>query len=104
MVDTSRIPTVRKEHVQAFWQDFREFAFEGNVIDLGIGIVIGTAFKQLTTSFVENIVMPPIGMLLGSVDFSQLYISLNGKSYESLDAARAVSAPTLNYGMFLTSL
>ena len=90
--------------VNTFWQEFRQFAFQGNVLDLGIGLVIGTSFKQLTSSFVDNILMPPLGFLLGKVDFSQLYISLTGERYSSLTDAQAAGAPTVNYGLFITQL
>ncbi len=92
------------EKVSTFWQDFREFALQGNVIDLTVGVVIGTAFKQLTTSLVEDIVMPPIGLLLGNADFTELYINLSGGQYATLADAQAAGAATLNYGLFITNL
>ncbi|MCD8484038.1 large conductance mechanosensitive channel protein MscL [Candidatus Woesebacteria bacterium] len=91
-------------HVRTFWQDFREFALQGNVIDLTVGVVIGTAFKQLTTSLVEDIVMPPIGLLLGNADFTELYLNLSGGQYSTLADAQAAGAATLNYGLFITNL
>lgn len=69
------------------WKEFRDFAMRGNVIDLAIGIIIGTAFGKIITSFVNDVLMPPIGMLLGKVDFSNLYIDLSGQHYESLEKA-----------------
>lgn len=87
-----------------FWDEFRQFALQGNLIDLAIGIVIGTAFKEVTTSFVNDIVMPPIGLLIGRVDFSNLYLNLSGQAYASLSEAQAAGAPTINYGLFITSL
>jgi large conductance mechanosensitive channel len=83
------------------FKEFKEFAMRGNVLDMAVGIVIGAAFGRIVTSFVEDILMPPIGLLAGRVDFSNLFISLTGKSFESLAAAKAAGAATLNYGMFL---
>lgn len=90
--------------LNSFWNDFREFALQGNLIDLTVGVVIGTAFKQLTTSLVDDIIMPPLGLLLGNANFSDLYISLSGEEFESLAVAQAAGAPTLNYGLFITNL
>ena len=82
-------------------RDFKAFVLRGNVIDLAVGIVIGAAFGKIVTSFVNDVLMPPIGLLMGKVDFSNLYISLNGESYPTFAAAKAAGAPTINYGMFL---
>lgn len=101
---TARAPLHHVQKVGSFWTDFRTFAFSGNLIDLAVGIVVGTSFKELTSSFVENIVMPPIGVLLGNADFSQLYIGLTGQSYGSLAEAQAANAPVIAYGAFLTNL
>jgi len=87
-----------------FWEEFRQFALQGNLIDLAIGIVIGTAFKEVTTSFVNDIVMPPIGLLIGRVDFSNLYLNLSNQDFASFSEAQAAGVPTINYGMFITSL
>ena len=81
-------------------KEFREFAMRGNVIDLAIAVVIGAAFGKIVTSFVEDILMPPIGVLLGRVDFSNLFVNLSGKEYPSVALAKAAGAATLNYGMF----
>ncbi|WP_127580227.1 large conductance mechanosensitive channel protein MscL [Paenibacillus koleovorans] len=86
------------------WKEFKEFAMKGNMVDLAIGVIIGTAFGKVVTSIVNDLVMPPIGLLLGKVNFSNLYISLNGESYENLDAAKKAAAPTLNYGLFINTL
>jgi large conductance mechanosensitive channel len=90
------------------FKEFREFAMRGNVIDMAVGIVIGVAFGGIVNSFVSDIIMPPIGMLLGDVDFSALFIILKeGKvagPYESLDAARAAGAVTVNYGLFVNTI
>lgn len=86
------------------WKEFREFAMRGNVIDLAIGIIIGAAFGKIVTSFVNDILMPPIGLLLGKVDFTNLYINLSGKNYSSLADAMAAGAPVIKYGVFLNSI
>ena len=89
---------------KSFWEEFRQFAVQGNMIDLAIGLVLGTAFKDLTASFVSDIIMPPIGLLIGRVDFSDLYINLSGEEFTSLSVAQAAGAPTINYGIFLTNV
>jgi len=83
---------------------FREFAMKGNVVDMAVGIVIGAAFGKIATSLVNDIIMPPIGMLLGKVDFNNLYFSLNGRAYVSLDAAKRAGAATVNYGAFINNV
>ena len=87
-------------------KEFREFATRGNVLDMAIGIIIGAAFGRIITSFVNDMLMPPIGLLLGRVDFANLFIDLSGHGYATLDAARKAvpPAPTLNYGLFLQSV
>jgi len=86
------------------FKEFKEFVMRGNVLDLAVGIVIGAAFTAVVTSFVNDILMPPIGMATGGVDFSNLYISLDGVQYESLAAAQAAGAPTINYGLFIMAI
>jgi large conductance mechanosensitive channel len=83
------------------FKEFREFALKGNVMDMAIGIIIGAAFGKIVTSLVEDVIMPPIGLLLGRVDFSALYINLSGQAYESVEAATAAGAPIIRYGVFL---
>lgn len=85
-------------------EDFKKFAMRGNVMDMAIGVIIGGAFGKIVTSVVNDIVMPPVGMLLGNVDFSNLFISLNGKEYATLDAAKKAGAPVLAYGSFLNTV
>jgi len=85
-------------------KEFKEFAMRGNVLDMAVGIIIGAAFGKIVSSFVADVLMPPIGLLLGKVDFSNLFLNLSGQSYPSLDAAKAAGAPTLNYGMFLNTV
>jgi large conductance mechanosensitive channel len=82
-------------------QEFKEFAIKGNAMDLAIGVIIGAAFGKIVTSLTNDILMPPIGMLLGGVDFTSLFISLSGQSYPTLAAAQEAGAPTINYGVFI---
>lgn len=85
-------------------KEFKEFVMRGNVLDLAIGIIIGAAFSAVITSFVNDILMPPIGMVLGGVDFSNLFISLDGVDYESLAVAQEAGAATINYGLFIMAV
>ena len=85
-------------------KEFKEFAVKGNVIDMAVGIIIGAAFGKIVTSLVNDVVMPPIGRLLGRVDFSNLFISLSGGDYKTLAEAKAAGAATLNYGMFINTV
>jgi large conductance mechanosensitive channel len=85
-------------------KEFKEFAMRGNVLDMAVGIIIGAAFGQIVNSFVQDILMPPIGRLLGHVDFSNLFVSLSGTHYDTLAAAKAAGAATLNYGLFLNTV
>jgi large conductance mechanosensitive channel len=85
-------------------KEFKEFAMRGNVIDMAVGIVIGAAFGKIVSSFVADILMPPIGLLLGNVDFSELYLNLTSTSYATLAAAKEAGAATINYGLWLNSV
>jgi large conductance mechanosensitive channel len=85
-------------------KEFKEFAMRGNVLDMAVGIIIGAAFGRIISSFVEDILMPPLGLLLGKVDFSNLFVSLTGKAFDTVAAAKAAGAPTLNYGIFLNHI
>lgn len=85
-------------------KEFKEFAVKGNVVDLAIGIIIGAAFGKIVTSFVNDILMPPIGKLLGGFDFSNLFINLSDKSVTTLAEAKAAGIATINYGLFLNTL
>lgn len=85
-------------------KEFKEFAMKGNVVDMAIGIIIGAAFGKIVSSIVTDIIMPPIGLLLGKVDFSTLFINLSAESYPSLAAAKAAGAATINYGLFLNTV
>jgi len=85
-------------------KEFKEFAMRGNVMDMAVGVIVGAAFGKIVSSLVEDVMMPPIGRLVGSLDFSSLFINLGSKPYETLAAAKAAGAPTLNYGLFLNSV
>jgi large conductance mechanosensitive channel len=86
------------------FKEFREFAVKGNVVDMAVGIIIGAAFGKIINSFVSDVLMPPIGLLLGKVDFSNLFLNLSGKPYETVSSAKAAGAATINYGLFLNTL
>lgn len=86
------------------FKEFKEFALKGNVIDLAVGIIIGAAFGKVVQSLVTDIIMPPVGMLAGKVDFSSLYINLSGKTFETLAEAKKAGAATINYGVFINSV
>jgi len=85
-------------------KEFKNFAMRGNVLDMAVGIIIGAAFGKIVASFVEDVMMPPLGRLVGRVDFSGLFLNLTDKSFDTLAAAKAAGAPTLNYGMFLNTI
>lgn len=85
-------------------KEFKEFAMKGNVVDLAIGVIIGGAFGKIVTSLVNDVIMPPIGLLLGNVDFSNLFINLSGGEYASLAQAQEAGAVTINYGTFLNTI
>jgi len=86
------------------FKEFKEFAMKGNLVDMAVAFIMGGAFGKIVTSFVNDIVMPPLGMLLGKVDFSKLFIDLSGQGHPTLDAAKAAGAATLNYGVFLNAV
>ena len=85
-------------------KEFREFAVKGNVVDMAVGIIIGGAFGKIVSSLVNDIIMPPIGLLIGKVDFSNLFIDLSGAGYASLTQAKEAGAPTINYGLFINNI
>src|SRR6185312_1049978 len=85
-------------------KEFKEFAMKGSVVDLAVGIIIGGAFGKIVSSFVADVIMPPIGLVLGKVDFSSLYINLSRTAYPSLAEAKKAGAPTINYGLFLNNV
>jgi large conductance mechanosensitive channel len=85
-------------------KEFKEFISKGSVLDLAIGVIIGAAFGKIVASFTNDVLMPPIGLLLGKVDFSNLFINLSGKPAETLAAAKAAGLPTVNYGVFFNTV
>jgi large conductance mechanosensitive channel len=85
-------------------KEFKEFAMRGNVVDMAVGIIIGAAFGKIVSSLVNDVIMPPIGLLFGNVDFSELYINLSGQTYDSLAAAQEAGAPTINIGVFINTV
>ena len=85
-------------------KEFKEFAMKGNVVDMAVGIIIGAAFGKIISSVVNDILMPPIGLLLGKVDFSSLFVDLSGQGHASLAAAKAAGAATINYGAFINTV
>ncbi|EUJ51106.1 large conductance mechanosensitive channel protein MscL [Paenilisteria rocourtiae] len=85
-------------------KDFKVFISKGNALGMAIGIVIGAAFTSIVNSLVNDIIMPPLGLLIGNVDFANLFVSLNGVHYDTLKAAQAAGAPTINYGLFINNI
>src|SRR5271156_1506862 len=86
------------------FKEFKEFAMKGNVIDMAVGIIMGAAFGRIITSLVTDIVTPPIGLALGKVDFSSLFLNISGTQYATLAQAKAANAATINYGLFLNAV
>lgn len=85
-------------------EEFKKFAMRGNVMDMAVGIIIGAAFGKTVSSFVSDVLMPPIGLLMGGVDFSGLFVNLSGQDYSSLSAAQDAGAATINYGVFINTV
>jgi large conductance mechanosensitive channel len=85
-------------------KEFKEFALKGNVVDMAVGIIIGAAFSTIVKSLVDDVVMPPMGVITGGVDFSNMFIPLNGEHYDSLAQARQAGAPTINFGLFINNV
>ena len=86
------------------WREFRDFAVRGNVVDLAVGLILGAAFTTIVNSLVNDLLMPPIGLLLGGIDFSDFFITIKGQSYPTVAAAKAAGAVTLNYGLFINAI
>ena len=86
------------------WREFREFAMRGNVVDLAVGIILGVAFTTIVNSLVNDIIMPPLGLLIGGIDFANFFLTLKGGSYPTLEAAKAAGAVTINYGLFINAV
>ncbi len=85
-------------------KEFKEFALKGNVVDMAVGIIIGAAFGTIVKSLVDDLLMPPLGLATGGVDFSNMFIALNGEHYDSLAQARHAGAPTVNFGLFINNV
>lgn len=98
--------TIKKMKKQGltFWGEFKAFAIRGNVVDLAIGVVIGSTFTTITNSLVKDIIMPPLGLVTSGINFSNLFIDLSGKDFATLAQAQAAGVPTINYGMFLNAI
>jgi large conductance mechanosensitive channel len=86
------------------FKEFKEFAMKGNLVDMAVGIIMGVAFGKIITSFVNDVIMPPIGRLLGNVDFSSLFINISGREFKTIAEAKAAGAATINYGLFLNTV
>ncbi len=86
------------------FEEFKKFVMRGNVVDMAVGIIIGAAFGKIVSSFVNDILMPPLGLLLGNVDFTSLFVNLGPAAYATLAEAQEAGAPTLNYGMFVQTI
>ncbi len=86
------------------WKEFKEFIMRGNVMDMAVGIIIGAAFGKIVTSFVNDVLMPPLGLLLGKVDFTNLFISLSSQSFTTLEEAKKAGAVTIRYGIFINTV
>lgn len=86
------------------FKEFKEFAMKGNVVDLAVGLIMGASFGSIVTSLVNDVIMPPIGLLLGKVNFSSLFVNLSSTVYTSLEEAKAAGAPTINYGIFINTI
>src|SRR5258707_1199692 len=86
------------------WREFRDFAVRGNVVDLAVGLILGAAFTTIVNSLVNDVIMPPIGLFLGGIDFSDFFITIKGGSFSSVAAAKAAGAVTINYGLFINAV
>jgi large conductance mechanosensitive channel len=86
------------------WREFRDFAVRGNVVDLAVGLVLGAAFTTIVNSLVNDLLMPPIGLLLGGIDFSEFFITIKGQVYPTVAAAKSAGAVTINYGLFINTV
>jgi large conductance mechanosensitive channel len=87
-----------------FISEFRDFAMKGNVLDMAVGIIIGAAFGGIVSSLVKDVIMPPVGMMMGGINFADMFVALDGKTYATLAAAQAAAAPTINYGLFINAI
>jgi large conductance mechanosensitive channel len=103
-VARERDPPTGSQGERTMWREFRDFAVRGNVIDLAVGLILGAAFTTIVGSLVNDIIMPPIGLALGGIDFSDFFITLKGGSYPTVAAAKTAGAVTLNYGLFINAI
>jgi large conductance mechanosensitive channel len=87
----------------ALMQEFKQFAVQGNMVDMAVGVIIGAGFGKIVTSLTNDIIMPPVGLLLGKVDFANLFVNLSDKPFDTLAAAKAAGAPTINLGLFVNT-
>jgi len=94
---------LNKGKVMQLFKEFKTFAMRGNVVDMAIGVIIGAAFGKIVSSLVSDIIMPPLGLILGKMDFSNLFVNLSCQPYETLAEAQKAGAPTINYGIFLNN-
>jgi len=95
---------IRIKRIKKMIKEFKKFAFKGNIIDLAIGVVIGSAFGKIVTSLVNDIIMPLLTFVTGQIKFENLFIALDGNKYDNIEAAKAAEVATINYGMFITSI
>ncbi len=86
------------------WREFREFAMRGNVVDLAVGIILGAAFTTIVNSLVNDIIMPPLGLMIGGVDFANFFVTMKGGAFPTLEAAKTAGAVTINYGLFFNAV
>lgn len=100
---SSHVTTFMEKEKEMF-KEFKEFAMRGNVVDMAVGIIIGAAFGKIITSFVSDVLMPPIGLLLGKMDFANLFWDLSGSGFTSLEEAKKAGAATINYGLFFNTI
>jgi large conductance mechanosensitive channel len=98
------MPDIRYTKPMRYFDEFKEFAIKGNVMDLAIGVVIGASFQKIVNSVVNDVIMPPIGALMGKVDFKDLFINLSHTPVASMAEAKEQGIPTLNYGMFINNI
>ena len=100
----TEIKNINKKEIINMLKKFKEFAMKGNIVDMAIGVIIGGAFGKIVTSFVGDIIMPLLSLITGNLDFSNLFVALDGQTYPTLDAAKEAGAATLNYGLFITAI
>ena len=100
----NRVPQIDALKETLMLKEFKAFVMRGNVVDLAVGVIIGAAFGRIVSSLVDDVLMPPIGKVLGHVNFSNLFINLSDKQFDTIEAAKTAGQPTLNYGLFLNTI